>query len=153
MQSKRLQAQFQGTRENTTGMSTEDTCQKISCAGREEGVCAMVPMQECEDAGKKLLDLIWVDTDTSVDSALRFHISELHSAECGRSGLPRRGESSPNRTKVEIFSRSSVAFPCRSVSDGSVGSRTKNEPHRHDMFSICCKIITVLTRYRPIVLE
>ena len=45
-------------------------------AGREkvywvhsEGVHEIVPMQECTDADKKLLDLTRLDTDTSVDSA------------------------------------------------------------------------------------
>ena len=32
-----------------------------------EGVYEIVPMQECKDAGMKPLDLIWVDTDKSVD--------------------------------------------------------------------------------------
>ena len=32
-----------------------------------EGVYEIVPMQECRDAGMKPLDLIWVDTDKSVD--------------------------------------------------------------------------------------
>ena len=36
-----------------------------------EVVYEIFPMQECEDAGKKLLDLIWVDTDKSVDPAQR----------------------------------------------------------------------------------
>ena len=31
-----------------------------------DGVFEIAPMQECEDAGKKLLDLIWVDTNRSV---------------------------------------------------------------------------------------
>ena len=35
--------------------------------GIYEGVDEIVPMQECRDAGKKLLDLIWVETDKSVD--------------------------------------------------------------------------------------
>ena len=34
---------------------------------RSEGVHEIVPMQECRDAGMKPLDLIWVDTDKSVD--------------------------------------------------------------------------------------
>ena len=34
-----------------------------------EGVYEIVPMQECKDADKKPLDLIWVDTDKSVDPA------------------------------------------------------------------------------------
>ena len=34
-----------------------------------EGVYEIVPMQDDKDAGKKLLELIWVDTDKSVDSA------------------------------------------------------------------------------------
>ena len=32
-----------------------------------EGVYETVPMPECKDAGMKPLDLIWVDTDKSVD--------------------------------------------------------------------------------------
>ena len=32
-----------------------------------EGVYEIVPMQECRDAGMKPLDLIWGDTDNSVD--------------------------------------------------------------------------------------
>ena len=32
-----------------------------------EGVYEIVPMQECRDAGMKMLDLIWVDSDKSVD--------------------------------------------------------------------------------------
>ena len=34
-----------------------------------EAVYEIVPMQDCKDAGKKLFELIWVDTDKSVDSA------------------------------------------------------------------------------------
>ena len=47
-------------------------------AGREEiewvhseGLYDIVPMQECIDSGQRLLDLIWVDTDKSVDPAHR----------------------------------------------------------------------------------
>ena len=36
-----------------------------------EGVHAIVPMQECQDAGMKPLDLIRVDTDKSVDPACK----------------------------------------------------------------------------------
>ena len=32
-----------------------------------EGVSEIVPIQECEDAGKKQWELIWMDTDKSVD--------------------------------------------------------------------------------------
>ena len=32
-----------------------------------EGVYEIVPMQECKDASMKPLDLIWVDTEKSVD--------------------------------------------------------------------------------------
>ena len=45
-------------------------------AGREEidwvhleSVHEIVPLQECKDTGMRLLDLIWVDTDKSVDPA------------------------------------------------------------------------------------
>ena len=31
-----------------------------------QGVCVIVPVQECKDAGMKPFDLIWVDTDKSV---------------------------------------------------------------------------------------
>ena len=34
-----------------------------------ESVYEVVPMHDCEDAGKKLLELIWVGTDKSVDPA------------------------------------------------------------------------------------
>ena len=36
-----------------------------------DGVYEIVPMQECIDSGQKLLDLIWVDTDKSVDPAYK----------------------------------------------------------------------------------
>ena len=35
------------------------------------GFYEIVPMQECTEVGEKLLDLIWVDTDKSVDPAHR----------------------------------------------------------------------------------
>ena len=38
-------------------------------------------MQECEDAGKKLLELIWVDTDKSVDPAHQEIRSRLRAGE------------------------------------------------------------------------
>ena len=34
-----------------------------------EGIYEIVPIQDCRDAGKKLLELIWVDTDKSVGPA------------------------------------------------------------------------------------
>ena len=55
-------------------MSMEDICQKISCwlpdvqrlhGYISEGVCEIVPMQECADGSKMLLDLIW-ETQTSL---------------------------------------------------------------------------------------
>ena len=39
----------------------------IDWAHSSEGVYEIVPMQECKDAGMKPLDLIWVETDESVD--------------------------------------------------------------------------------------
>ena len=36
---------------------------------RSDGANEIVPMQDCRDAGKELLELIWVDTDKSVDPA------------------------------------------------------------------------------------
>ena len=40
----------------------------------------MVPMQECRDARMKPLDLIWVDTDKSVDSTRK----KIRSSLCAR---------------------------------------------------------------------
>ena len=45
-----------------------------------EGVYEIVPMQECVDSCQKLLDLIWVDTDKSVDPSDR----KLRSRLCAR---------------------------------------------------------------------
>ena len=45
-----------------------------------QGAHEIVPMQECKDAGKKLLDLIWVDTDKSVDPAHK----NFQSRRCAR---------------------------------------------------------------------
>ena len=41
-------------------------CEEVDWV-HSEGVCEIVPMQECRDAGMNLVDLIWVDTDKSVD--------------------------------------------------------------------------------------
>ena len=45
-----------------------------------EGVYEIVPMQECRDAGIKPLDLIWVDTDKSVDPTRK----KIRSRLCAR---------------------------------------------------------------------
>ena len=45
-----------------------------------EGVYEIVPMQECRDAGMKPLDLIWVDTDKSVDPTRK----KIRSRLCAR---------------------------------------------------------------------
>ena len=45
-----------------------------------EGVYENVPMQECRDAGVKPLDLLWVDTDKSVDPARK----KIRSILCAR---------------------------------------------------------------------
>ena len=45
-----------------------------------EGVHVIVPMQECQDAGVKPLDLIWVDTDKSVDPTRK----KIRSRMCAR---------------------------------------------------------------------
>ena len=46
-----------------------------------EGVYEIVPMQECRDAGMKPLDLIWVDTDKSVDPTRKKIRSRLWARE------------------------------------------------------------------------
>ena len=53
-------------------MSTVGICPKMTRREEtdwvhSEGGYEIVPMQECKDAGMKPLDLIWVDTDKSVD--------------------------------------------------------------------------------------
>ena len=45
-----------------------------------EGVYEIVPLQGCRDAGMKPLDLIWVDTDKSVDSTHK----KIRSRLCAR---------------------------------------------------------------------
>ena len=45
-----------------------------------EGVDEIVPMHECRDAGMKPLDLIWVDTDKSVDPTRK----KIRSRLCAR---------------------------------------------------------------------
>ena len=45
-----------------------------------EGVYEIVPMQECNDVGMKPLDLIWVDTDKSVDPTRK----KIRSRLCAR---------------------------------------------------------------------
>ena len=45
-----------------------------------EGVYEIVPKQECRDAGIKPLDLIWVDTDKSVDPTRK----KIRSRLCAR---------------------------------------------------------------------
>ena len=98
MQSKSLQAQFQKSRltieyeqilkdtggcwdEVKEGYLPEDF---VLTTRREEiewvqaeGVYEIGPMQECEDAGKKRLFLIWVHTDKSVDLAHQKNRSRL----------------------------------------------------------------------------
>ena len=79
MQLKRLQAQHQKSllsmikawkmEEDSGMMSTEDICQKILCrqtwkvSVHSEDVNEIVAMQDCKDAGKKLLELIKFDRD------------------------------------------------------------------------------------------
>ena len=99
MQLKRLQAQFQksllsmieslerrrqilGRRQG--GHLPEDL---VLAARREEidgvqseGVYEIDPMQECRDAGMRPLDLIWVDTDKSVDPTRK----QIRSRLCAR---------------------------------------------------------------------
>ena len=45
-----------------------------------EGVYEIVPMQECRDAGMKPLDLIWMETDKSVDPTRK----KIRSRLCAR---------------------------------------------------------------------
>ena len=71
-------------------MSTVGMCPKILLWLREvkrligyifEGVYEIVPMQECRDAGMKPLDLLWVDTDKSVDPTRKNSRSRLCARE------------------------------------------------------------------------
>ena len=71
-------------------MSTEDICQKISCSppdvkrlnGYILKVSTKSSMNDCKDAGKRLLELIWVETDKSVDPAQKKIRSRLCAKEC-----------------------------------------------------------------------
>ena len=53
-----------------------------------EGVYEIVPMQECRDAGMKPLDLIWVNTDKSVDPTRK----KIRSLLCARDNTRRRSK-------------------------------------------------------------
>ena len=55
--------------------------EEIDCV-HSEGVYEIFPMQECKDRGMKLLDLIWVDTDKSVDPTHKQIRSRLCAREC-----------------------------------------------------------------------
>ena len=52
----------------------------LAARRHSEGVHEVVPVQECRDAGMKPLDLIWVDTDKSVDPAHK----KIRSRLCAR---------------------------------------------------------------------
>ena len=54
-------------------------------------VYEFVPMQECKDASKKLLDLIWVDTDRSVAPTLKKTRSRL----CAREYKTKKQDENP----------------------------------------------------------
>ena len=77
MQLKRLQAQYQKSRLIRRGFNVGYLPEDLELAARREEiawvhsncVCEIVPVQDCKDAGKKLLDLFGVDTDKSVDPA------------------------------------------------------------------------------------
>ena len=53
--------------------------EEIGCV-HSGGVYEVVSMQQCKDASKKLLELIWVDTDRSVDPAHK----KIRSRLCAR---------------------------------------------------------------------
>ena len=70
-------------------MSTSGICPKtfvLAARHKEmarvhsEGVYQIVPLQECKDAGTMPLDLIWVDTDKSVDPTRK----KIRSSLCAR---------------------------------------------------------------------
>ena len=58
-------------------------CEEIEWVHADK-VYENVPMQDCNDAGKKLLDLIWVDTDECVDPAHKKIRSKLCAREYKR---------------------------------------------------------------------
>ena len=55
---------------------------------RSEGVFEIVPMQECRDAAMKPVDLIWVDTDKSVDPTRK----KIRSRLCAEESTKRRSK-------------------------------------------------------------
>ena len=66
-----------------------------------EGVYEIVPMQECRDAGRNPLDLIWVDTDKSVDLTRK----KIRSRLVGREyKTKKQGKDSTSSTCFPLFS-------------------------------------------------
>ena len=65
-----------------------------------EAFYELVPMQHCKDAGMKLLELIWVDTDKSVDPAHKKIRSRLRARDTKR----RTGQHLQSSTRFSIFS-------------------------------------------------
>ena len=65
-----------------------------------EGVYEIVPMQECKDTSVKLLDLIWVDTDKSVDPTHK----KIRSRLCAREyKTKKRGKSQRGLPASQLF--------------------------------------------------
>ena len=66
-----------------------------------EGVYEIVPTQECKDAGMRPLDLIWVDTDKSVDPAHK----KIRSRLCAREyKTKKQGKIQRASTSCQLFS-------------------------------------------------
>ena len=66
--------------EEIAGPAPEIFLEYDQIRAHSEGVYEIVPMQECKGAGQKLLELIWVDTDKTVDPAQK----KLRSRLCAR---------------------------------------------------------------------
>ena len=88
--------------ESSGTMSMEEICRKISCwlpdAKRLheyilKGIYEIVPLQECAHAGNNLLDLVWVDTDKSVDPTQ----TKIRSILCAREYMTKRQGTSQRR--------------------------------------------------------
>ena len=108
--------------------------EEMDCV-HSEGVYETVAMQDCKDAGKKVLELIWLDTDKSVDPAHKKILSRL----CAREyKTKKQGEIQRTSLTSQLFS----AMPPLEAVKGiisimmAVGWSNKGEPLKWRHYNI-----------------
>ena len=97
-----------------------------------EGVYEILPMQECRDAGMKPLDLIWVDTDKSVDPTRK----KIQSSLCAREYKTKKQGKIQRATSFSIVlcnatSRSGEGACLSTMMSASVSNKGKPLKLRH----------------------